>query len=123
MASSRQIRMDALYKRKVIATLERRVIYTALALLGQVKVLTPVKTGRARSNWHLDIGAPTFVIVEAKGDLIADVTDYKIDKTIFVSNNLPYIQRLEDGWSQQAPSGFVIDAIAYAKSRASRAGI
>jgi len=26
---------------------------------------------------------------------------------VYLANNLPYAQRLEDGWSQQAPEGMV----------------
>lgn len=112
-----QKRMDALYRRKVEGTLEIRVRRTALGLYGDLKILTPVDTGRARSNWHLDIGVPTVQLVEPGGDIAPSLSTYTIDQTIFISNNLPYIQRLNEGHSSQAPAGFVEDAVNNARSR------
>jgi len=112
--------MDRLYERKVIKPLEAKVRKTALGLYADLKILTPVDTGRARSNWHLDIGAPTVKLLEPGGDLDPNTSGYTIQKTIFISNNLPYIRRLNEGHSQQAPAGFVDDAVNNARSRASR---
>lgn len=111
-------RLDALFDKKVTKNVEATVRRVALDLLGTIKILTPVDTGRARSNWHLEVGVRDIVLVEPGGDLPADVSNYRIDKTIFISNNLPYIQALEDGHSQQAPKGMVKDAIATVKRRA-----
>ena len=57
-----------------------------LDIFRNIQIRTPVDTGRARGNWQ----------VEFDGDQSA---------TIF--NNTSYIERLENGWSQQAPAGFV----------------
>ncbi|MEE7442671.1 HK97 gp10 family phage protein [Methylobacterium oryzae] len=108
------------YKRKVVEQVERRVATIALDILGTIKVLTPVDTGRARSNWHLDVGTRNVVLVEPGGDLPPQTALYTIDKTIWISNNLPYIRRLNDGYSKQAPAGFVQDAVAIAKKRGER---
>ena len=110
-------RLMKLYDRKVVGTLEARVSKTALGLLGDLKILTPVDTGRARSNWHLDVGAPTVQLVEPGGDLPTDVSRYTVNQTIFISNNVPYIRRLNEGHSKQAPAGFVEDAVNNARSR------
>jgi hypothetical protein len=32
---------------------------------------------------------------------------FKAGDTIYLTNNLPYIRRLEEGYSQQAPAGMV----------------
>lgn len=104
---------------------------TALAIHATVVMATPVDTGRARSNWHIGLGAPPdagneepFVpggeggsngaanaqmsIAAAK----AAVSDRRPGQAIFISNNLPYIGRLNEGWSAQAPAGFVEKAVA-----------
>lgn len=124
-------RLDKVYDRKVIKVHTDKVRRAALDLLGTIKVATPVGDpdlwknpappgyvgGAARSNWHLDIGTPTVRIVEPGQDLDASTAGYTIDKTIFISNNLPYIRRLNEGHSQQAPAGFVEDSIAAVKGR------
>lgn len=71
--------------------------------------------GTARGNWQTDINkAPAGVIDDqdktgAKGRAKAktETMRAKIGDSIFIVNNLPYIQRLEDGWSGQAPQGMV----------------
>ena len=87
---------------------------------------TPVDTGWARANWIPRIGAPfsgtdgTRAQAEA-GSVsraqqeagIAAMLRYKITPTgkVFITNNVPYIGKLNDGWSKQAPKGFVQAAI------------
>lgn len=85
---------------------------------------TPVDTGWARANWVPSIGAPrertagTRAAAEAgQVDLApqvrgqAEVAGYKLGPAIFISNNVPYIKRLNSGSSRQAPAGFVQSAI------------
>ena len=100
----------------------------ALAVDATVVLATPVDTGRARSNWQVEIGeAATGVIepyVPGKESSTAGqnaraaieqgkskVAQYKGGTAIHITNNLPYIGRLNNGWSAQAPSGFVEKAI------------
>jgi hypothetical protein len=76
---------------------------------------TPVDTGRARGNWQTTLGDPatgTLDTTDPGGNqTIArgsnTVTTADPFSVIWLSNNLPYIERLEDGYSQQAPSGMV----------------
>jgi len=79
---------------------------------------TPVDEGRARNNWFGTVGTETF---ETRPDLSLGGTDSINDAVRAVTqwteadgwpsltyqNNLPYIERLEDGYSSQAPSGMV----------------
>jgi hypothetical protein len=75
--------------------------------------------GRARANWIPTLGTPASEPVEridkqgsATIALLAGVTaDYELGQTIWISNNLQYIQRLNEGHSTQAPAGFVEMAI------------
>jgi len=39
-------------------------------------------------------------------------------RQIFIVNGLPYINRLENGWSQQAPNGMVAITLAELPARA-----
>lgn len=117
---------------KVQAGCEKTVRKAALAADAAVVLATPVDTGRARSNWlvELDVAAigtiPPYVpgsglgvgetenasrAMEQGAGVIAK---YKADKNreIHITNNLPYIQRLNEGSSQQAPENFVEQAVA-----------
>ena len=80
---------------------------------------TPVDTGWARANWVPAIGAPVIKdltgaernVAAANGEQAAGqakVLGYRLDRgRVFISNNVPYIMRLNDGHSRQAPAGFV----------------
>lgn len=77
---------------------------------------TPVDTGHARANWVPSVGDP--FSSEVDGDAasqagVAQVLGYQLgDGAAWISNNVPYILRLNDGWSAQQPAGFVERAIA-----------
>lgn len=101
----------------------------ALAVDQAVVFGTPVDTGRARSNWVVSINIPvegTREPYKAGKNLGRDevqnlsaaleqgmgvIGKAKIKDTIIIGNNLPYIQRLNDGHSAQSPANFVEDAI------------
>lgn len=77
---------------------------------------TPADTGRARGNWQASVGrgASGEVSVgsvrsgEARAISNVDQTvSVAVGDIYYLTNNLPYIERLEYGWSKQAPSGMV----------------
>ena len=78
-------------------------------------LLSPVDTGRFRGNWQPAVGRAVGGTIEAVDPSGATVTakvqsvtgQVKAGDVIYMVNNLPYAQRLEDGWSKQAPSGMV----------------
>lgn len=84
---------------------------------------TPVDTGWARANWIPSIGGepasePTgskTSVGSAEAALqggLGSVLGYKLfNGPVFITNNVPYIIRLNDGSSGQAPRGFVQAAI------------
>jgi len=86
---------------------QRRV---ALDVLNRIVMKTPVRTGRARSNWQTSIGsAPESVVwledpVKTGEIVLGSLPVYSI---VFLTNNVPYIIYLEDGTSKQAPNGMV----------------
>lgn len=71
--------------------------------------------GQFRANWQVAIGnipTGTLQLEDASGTATiakaqAEVMNLKAGQTIWLVNNLPYAQRLEDGWSTQAPEGMV----------------
>lgn len=81
---------------------------------------TPVDTGNARAHWWPTIGdTPTNpplapdAVVESRGtpDLSA-LASAKAGDVVTIANNAAYIQRLENGYSQQAPQGMVAVTVA-----------
>lgn len=82
----------------------------------RVVLKTPVDTGRARGNWQPTSGDPAEGALEntldpsgaatiSQGAAVAKKLKY--GDTAFTVNNLPYINALENGHSQQAPQGMV----------------
>lgn len=116
MASFEQ-QLDAAYKKKVVENLEKTVRAVALVVDAELVATTPVKTGRARSNWNPSLNTPDASIVEPgqKKSIGPINAAFKITDTILISNNLPYIRELNNGSSKQAPAGFVDAALAKGK--------
>lgn len=70
--------------------------------------------GHFRANWQLGVGVrPTNEIKgvdrggQALGRIMAAVPEDAAGKVYWLANNAPYAQRLEHGWSRQAPQGLV----------------
>lgn len=71
--------------------------------------------GHFRANWQLGIGTmPAGVVLgvdkqgaATQGRIIAAIPSEASGKVYFLTNNAPYAQRLENGWSRQAPAGVV----------------
>lgn len=87
---------------------------------------TPVDTSRARLNWQAGIGSIPDSVLYAKPDkppspgyggatavaaIIATARTYAGGSYIAIANNAPYIQKLNQGSSAQAPALFVQQAI------------
>jgi hypothetical protein len=103
----------------------------ALAADQALVLATPVDTGRARSNWIASVDIPVKEVrapyaagqglgrgegANARGALEQareEISKYEIGthRRIVISNNVPYIETLNNGHSAQAPSGFIEKAI------------
>lgn len=96
----------------------------ALAVDTAIVLSTPVDTGAARSNWLPSVNNPIETISETLDpsgqssiDNMKSVSNSaKFGDDIWITNNLPYIGRLNDGYSLQAPAGFVEKAVQIVKS-------
>ena len=90
-------------------------------------VETPVDQGRARGNWFVTLGQPSQQLTErsdsTKGSshVVSKTSDNMLGKKWFLTNNLPYIRKIEfggygnkdtdktnsQGFSKLAPKGMV----------------
>lgn len=82
-------------------------------LASRVILASPVDTGRFRGNWNVAtnrVDATTTEDTDKAGDKAisrAQAVKVQLGDDVYVTNNLPYAQALEDGHSQQAPAGMV----------------
>lgn len=85
----------------------------SMALLSEIVQRSPVDTGRFRNNNVVSIGAADHSQLEGNdksgaaaiqrgSTVIASGKPYSV---IYIQNNLPYAEALENGHSQQAPAG------------------
>jgi hypothetical protein len=107
-----QIRAWQVKTERKLDEVPRKVVFE---MFRRIVLKTPVDVGRARSNWQPSIGSPATGTIDAP-DKSGNATIAKAKAilavanagdTIYLSNNLPYIRRLEEGYSQQAPAGMV----------------
>lgn len=87
----------------------------SIKLFSAIIKASPVDTGRFRMNWMASGGTPASGITDstdksgntATGNATSFVLKSADWHEFTLTNNLPYAQRLEYGWSQQAPAGMV----------------
>lgn len=107
-------------KKGLAKGVEKIIAKGALSAYSSIVIATPVETGRARGNWQVSLAVPAQGVLDVQDKTgaisIAKATpqfaSFKLTgQPIFFQNNLPYIQRLNEGHSMQAPAGFVERAI------------
>lgn len=103
-------------EKKIDRTLDQGIRATLFEVSTAIIKDTPADTGRARGNWQASIGrgatGEVSVVDRRSGEAkaIADVDQtvrVAVGDLYYLTNNLPYIERLEYGWSKQAPGGMV----------------
>lgn len=86
----------------------------------QLTIKTPVDTGRARWGWNCSFVQPNFTIPMAapegqknyygldagRAESTFTISAISGKDTLYISNAVPYIVKLNEGWSQQAPARF-----------------
>lgn len=118
MADDERIRII----RELEGLTERVVAGVALEVHAELVESTPVDTGWARANWVPNVGAPGDSSTAGQGEPggaqaaqqagVARVATYRLSQgQVHVTNNVPYIEALNAGHSQQAPAGFVEAAV------------
>jgi hypothetical protein len=70
--------------------------------------------GHFKANWQGGSGSPNYQTtddIDPTGEIsitnISQAIPEKAGGVFYITNSLPYAQRLEDGWSSQAPQGMV----------------
>lgn len=88
-----KVTVDLLNADQVSKELEKEILqfqsYLATTFKQEVTPRTPIDSGRARRGWQ----------------------ERQEGKNKIVENQVPYIERLERGYSRQAPNGFVNQSI------------
>jgi len=103
-------------------------VKAAITILSDLVFVTPVDTSKTLSNWQVSLNVPVDATIDAhfpgeKGSSRRASADAAIraaksvlaskkpGDTIYISNVTPNIARLNDGYSGQAPAGFVERAV------------
>lgn len=116
-----QKNVEAMFQRKL-----NMIRTAAFAAYRDILVESPVDTGRFRSNWMISVGQPNLSTVEGssrqKGQSLdgsettkanAALAEWGSDLTkgtIYISNSLPYADKLENQNHSKQNSGFVARA-------------
>lgn len=87
----------------------------SLKLFSAIIKGSPVKSGRFRMNWQTTGVTPATGLIagvdptgnKAVNSAATFITNAPGWDTFTLTNNLPYAERLEYGWSKQAPVGMV----------------
>lgn len=120
----------------------RRVLRNEVQLVREVALFvaedlipaTPILTGQARRNWQTAINAPAVSILpepatpsdgeaESMATCRSVVNGLRTGQAVHITNNVPYIVKLNSGYSQQAPSGFVQSTVLRSIQRIGRYNI
>lgn len=112
---------------------EKAVRRAAVAADSALVMSTPVDTGRARGNWRTSVGSPNEEELDVQGTREqpnTQATQDALDEgvrvasgwrlgmgSIFITNSVPYIRRLDKGWSEQAPRGMTVHGIRAARKQ------
>ena len=121
MSFSQKIRK---YAEKVKVGYDEAVGNSLLGVSRSIIMMTPVDEGRARGNWVASLAGYSTATTENTGanlSQVESVTDGAAGSVFYLTNNLPYIGKLEfggypnpssgektiNGFSTQAPQGMV----------------
>lgn len=79
----------------------------AILVFNEVVSNSPVLSGRYRGNHMVGVGSPNSNITDSTAVPVLNKGFYFLRDfvPIYITNNLPYAQRIEHGWSGKAPSG------------------
>ena len=94
---------------------EKVVRGTLLSMSSRIIKRSPVDTGRFRNNWMPTFGSASKAQTnevdpsgtKAQSNVQQLLMNFEIGQTFYLTNNLPYSNRLEFGYSQQAPQGML----------------
>lgn len=108
--SSKLTEFRKLCNDRAVTVVSKSLIRTGTSII----VESPVDTGRFAANWQYAFGAPELgsaTIGPFRGEaekqgsvnwMTTEIGNLQLGQTFFMTNNLPYAQRLEDGWSAKS---------------------
>lgn len=86
-------------------------------VLQKVVTQNPVDTGLSRGNWRTSVGVidgttdSTLLDKSGQGSISRGIATIQsgggVGRLVYIANSLPYIVRLNNGYSMQAPANFV----------------
>ena len=127
-------KIELFYRSKIESAMKMALV----ECLRQLTISTPVDTGRARWGWFVTVGSPSTEIPpeapkgwngESSGGTayfappdVASRTNITVsaDSTSYITNNVPYIVKLNNGSSKQAPARFAERSAASAQNAVMR---
>jgi len=112
------------YEKRIKDELDAITTATAKVWFTNLVRRTPKDTGFARMNWHFTINdlPPSNVIYSPKtrstyaDAQIPSFRNVNYGDVIYFFNNVEYIDKLENGWSDQAPHGMLAISMHEAKT-------
>lgn len=123
-----------LISEKVKEQVRSKIVAYGTTLVRELVASTPIRTGQAKANWQASIGQPSGRMIGPSGytssikalardlpqrvdysgynsETYATISRFQIGQVLYIYNDLPYIERLNAGYSAQAPAGFVETAV------------
>ena len=85
----------------------------AFEALFRLILLTPVVEGRAQNNWQISVETfskeevENWKSVNLTSEFFGVIAQLKPFQIIYLTNNVPYIEKLDGGSSKQAPNGIL----------------
>lgn len=83
----------------------------AMGIMRGVILHAPIDTGRYRDNWQASLGSPIMEEVAVRGEAatmmagMSAIAAVQPGQDIYITNNVPYVEVIEDGHSDRAPHG------------------
>lgn len=97
-------------EKQLLEALEKTVADAATETYAEIVDRTPVKSGDLHRAWEIDYGQGYVKLAASYGSKLMGLDmaqNYTLGNDIWVRNQLPYAERIEYGYSRQAPAGMV----------------
>jgi len=97
-------------KKDTDKVIEQELRAKSLRAFADVKLMTPVDTGQARSSWYIGYTEKYYGGKSGGTSNISIIRPKNKPEEIIVTNGVTYIQFLNNGHSKQAPTKFIESA-------------
>lgn len=101
----------------VVKNAEDQVKKIVMDTVQSLVVTSPVDTGAYRASHIVSIGTADYGVREPSTNAVQDAAiqavKFKLGNLVYIQNNKPYAERLENGWSDQAPQGIYSTTFTY----------